>query len=115
MPRTKSEKYFHVKPENLNCAQSILKGFQNELSVPENLIEEFRACGGGRAANGVCGALHAAEHLLEKANKDSIKNEFEKEIGAITCIEIKREKKTACETCVRIADELLEKKLKTEN
>ena len=43
--RIKSETYFHSLPENLNCAQAILKGFQKEFDITDQEIEEFRAWG----------------------------------------------------------------------
>ena len=44
--------------ERLNCAQSILKGYQDEFEIPEEQINEFRAFGGGRAEeNSVRGTL----------------------------------------------------------
>lgn len=67
--RISSEKYFHVLPQNLNCAQAVLKGFQNEFQISEKEIEEYRAWGGGRAEGGVCGALFAAERLLRLTRK----------------------------------------------
>ena len=46
MLRKKSEKYFHAIPEQLNCAQAVLKGFQKEFDITDQEIEEFRAWGG---------------------------------------------------------------------
>jgi hypothetical protein len=109
--RIKSEKFFHVKPENLNCAQSVLKGFQNELNIEQSKIDDFRAFGGGRAPEGVCGALFAAEILLLERGKSSVKAEFAKQAGDITCYEIKKNAKTSCIQCVKIADEFLANKL----
>ncbi|MCL1868194.1 MAG: C-GCAxxG-C-C family protein [Paludibacter sp.] len=109
--RTTSEKFFHIKPENLNCAQSVLKGFHNELNIEQNEIDDFRAFGGGRAPEGLCGALFAAETLLAHRGKSSIRAEFAKQAGDITCFKIKKNAKTSCNQCVKIADELLAKKL----
>ena len=64
MSRNKSLSYFHIPPESLNCAQAILKGFQQEFGITDQEIEEFRNNGGGRAEGGICGALFAAEKLL---------------------------------------------------
>lgn len=49
--------YFHKEPEKLNCAQSILKAWQEDFEISDETIEEFRQWGGGRAEGGVCGAL----------------------------------------------------------
>ena len=104
-----SENYFHAEPEKLNCAQAILKGFQQTFNVPDSRIAEFKLWGGGRAPEGICGALFAAEILLAEQGKPSIKEEFKKKVGNIDCRSIKRINKTSCRDCVRIADELLEK------
>lgn len=109
--RIKSELYFHVKPENANCAQSVLRGFQKELNVPENLIEKFRSYGGGRAPEGTCGALFAADFLLEKISKDSIQGDFVQKAGSFSCREIRRKNQLSCLQCVGMADELLSEKL----
>ena len=110
MLRKKSEEYFHVLPEKLNCAQAILKGFQKEFDITDQEIEEFRAWGGGRAEGGMCGALFAAERLLCQAGKDSVVDEFRLKAGGLLCSEIK-EKQFTCTEYVRMADELVQKKL----
>lgn len=102
-----SSVYFHREPEKLNCAQSILKGFQKEFSVSDAEVEEFRAWGGGRAEGGVCGALFAADTLLKRNGLPSISGDFAKRVGYTTCKEIKGNKACSCPDCVRIADELL--------
>ena len=109
--RIKSEFYFHVLPEKLNCAQAILKGFQNEFNISDPEIEENRALGGGRTQSGICGALYSANRLLNQAGKPDITIEFNARVGAIHCLEIKK-LKVPCINCVRIADELLEKQMK---
>ena len=108
--KKKSEDFFHKKPENWNCAQAILKAYQEEFNISDSEIEDFRAFGGGRAKDGICGALFAAEKLLQERDSGSIKNDFEKEVGSLFCKEIKA-KKFPCADCVRIADELLKSSL----
>jgi hypothetical protein len=110
MSRTKSHLYFHVLPENLNCAQALLKGFQKEFDIADCEIEEYRAWGGGRAEAGMCGALFAAERLLCQVGKESVIQEFQKQAGSTLCKEIKANK-FSCSECVRIADELVEKNI----
>jgi len=109
--RKESSLHFHVQPENLNCAQAILKGFQKEFAVTDQEIEEYRAWGGGRAQDGICGALFSAERLLAQAGKPSITEEFNARAGDIRCREIKAIK-FSCIDCVRLADELIEKRIK---
>ena len=110
MSRKKSELYFHALPENLNCAQAVLKGFQKEFNISDSEIEEYRAWGGGRAEGGMCGALLAAERLLQQIGKESVVQEFKEQAGSTLCKDIKANK-FSCIECVRIADELVEKNI----
>lgn len=107
----KSDAFFHAQPENLNCAQAILKGFQLEFNISDSEIEEYRAWGGGRAEGGMCGALFAAERLLRQIGKESVVEEFNQKAGGVLCSNIK-EKHFTCAEYVRMADELVEKNLK---
>ncbi len=109
--RRKSELYFHTLPENLNCAQAVLKGFQNEFSITDQEVEEYRAWGGGRVQGGICGALYAAERLLRQAGKPGITEEFNSKAGEIHCLDIKA-LNFPCIECVRLADELVDKRMK---
>lgn len=110
MKRIKSEQYFHVLPENLNCAQSVLKGFQKQCNISNTEIEEFRAWGGGRAESGVCGALFAAERILSQSGNHSIVEKFREKAGGILCSELK-DINFSCAQYVQIADNLLEQEL----
>jgi len=109
--RIKSDLYFHSQPDNLNCAQAVLKGFQKEFNITDQEIEEYRAWGGGRAKDGICGALFSADMLLRKIGKPGITEEFKAIVGNVHCSEIKKAK-FSCIDCVRIADELMVKKIK---
>ena len=40
--RINSDQYFHTLPGNLNCAQAVLKGFQNEFQITEQEIEHLQ-------------------------------------------------------------------------
>ena len=107
-----SQNYLNAEPEKWNCTQSIFKGFQKEFNIPDSRIAEIKVFGGGRAPEGICGALFAAEILLAEQGKSSIKEKFKEKVGNITCLAIKREHKIPCRDCVRIADELLENEIK---
>ena len=104
--RIKSDIYFLRPPEKLNCAQSILKSFQEIFDISEEEIASFNAFGGGDAEGGICGALFAAKHLL-KEHKEELENKFKAELGNITCKELKANKKN-CFVCVACADRLAE-------
>lgn len=114
MKDSKSETFFHAQPNNWNCAQAIQKGLQNVTGLSDEEIEaEYRSKGGGRAEGGLCGALYSANRILEAKGLQPISNEFEAEAGAITCKALKGELKFPCINCVRLAEELAEKKLST--
>ncbi|MCK9155405.1 MAG: redox-active protein [Paludibacteraceae bacterium] len=109
--RRKSETYFHAEPEKLNCAQSVLKGFQKDFSISDETIAEFRAWGGGRAKDGKCGALFAANYLMDKIGKDHLDDAFKAHVSYIKCADIKGNKASSCANCVHVADELISKEL----
>lgn len=108
MERKKSMCFHRAKPENWNCAQAILKGFQQEFGVSDSEVEACRAYGGGRAEGGLCGALYMAERLLGEDSKKELEEAFARELGSVTCRELKRDK-VDCLSCVRLADELVER------
>ncbi len=96
-----------------NCSMSIIKSF-HESSAPMKTDElsEFSGFGGGRAPEGYCGALYAAEKLIDKSNSlgfKEIKNSFLEEAGSLKCREIRKLGKLPCEGCVRVTAELLNK------
>lgn len=106
--------YFHAKPNNWNCAQSIQKGFQDYTGLTDQEIEEkFRTKGGGRAEGGICGALYSAEQILEAKGilSSSIREDFLKKAGSTTCLQLKQELHFPCSSCVLLAEELLAEKL----
>ena len=111
MDKNKSLLYYHAAPYNYNCAQSILKGFQNEFQIEESEIDTYRANGGGKAEGGVCGALYAANRLLAQAGKSPISEEFSQQAGSIYCKDI-RGVRLPCKELVRIADDLLAERMK---
>ncbi len=109
----KAVDYFHKEPEKLNCAQAVLKAWQEDFGISDETIEEFRQWGGGRAQGGVCGALFAADYLLAKeGEKLSIKEPFVAKAGFSTCALLKSSGRVPCTTCVNIADELVKKNKK---
>ncbi|MDY6121572.1 MAG: C-GCAxxG-C-C family (seleno)protein [Porphyromonas sp.] len=115
MEKTKAEEFFHNKPNNWNCCQSVLKRFQNEINLDDEAIElHYRPCGGGRAEGGLCGALYAAEELMKKYELPSLKDSFRQVAGGLTCRELKTELKYPCVEAVRLAERLVEDRLSAE-
>lgn len=94
--------------ERLNCAQSILKAFGHRKDMTQNEIDVAQAFGGGKAAGGVCGALHAALLLLDGSErKQAFRDSFAERAGSENCREIRSKKIITCTQCVELAAELL--------
>lgn len=94
---------FREPPYMYNCAQTVCAAFGRE-----DLLDEMKACGGGKAPNGTCGALHAAL-VLAPERAASIQAEFEKRLGACKCRDLKGgETRVSCQDCVRTAAQLVE-------
>ncbi|MGL4595558.1 MAG: GDSL-type esterase/lipase family protein [Thermoguttaceae bacterium] len=85
-------------PKEYNCAQAIAKGFGRD-----DLVESLKASGGGRAPDGICGALYAVMLMTPENKHAEIKQLFEQSVGNIHCKEIKAVEKTPCPECVRRA------------
>ncbi len=104
----KKSAYEIFTTENLNCAQSVLKGHQEEFQVSDQMIADFKAFGGGRAEENMCGALYAATRLVEdEESRQHLISAFAEQTGSTKCREIRKAGKISCKECVRIASELL--------
>lgn len=101
--------------KKLNCAQAVLKAFQEQLNIPENIIDSFSAHGGGRAPEGHCGAVYAAEFIFGLAGvldaDINAVSHLESIAGSSRCTEIKAEKKLSCLGCVEVCTAYVEEKL----
>lgn len=96
------------KTERLNCAQSILRAFQPEREIPEDVIRRAGRLGRGRAEGGCCGALDAALRLAgEDGLRAQVRKAFVAKAGSEQCREIRRSKALSCEQCVELAATLL--------
>ena len=103
MSKEKAVEIFSEIPRTLNCAQAVAAGFDRT-----ELVAELAVCGGGRAPEGNCGALHAALQQLPAELHDTVKADFSRRAGALKCVEIKA-KGFPCKDCVALAAELVEK------
>lgn len=100
----KAYELFTAVPKQHNCAQAVAAGAERE-----DLAAELSSCGGGKAPEGLCGALYAALLLVKPENQAAVKEEFAAAAGALTCREIKGVSKYPCAECVRTAAGLAEK------
>lgn len=99
---------FEQKPKTCNCAQAVVKAFGRD-----DLFETMNSCGGGRAPEELCGALYGALMVLPEDRREEFKEQFRTAAGDVLCRPIRREGKTSCAQCVRIAAEILRQQ--TEN
>ena len=100
-------KVFRKDPERLNCAQSVLHAW-HEVSTDKSIaLADLKPFGGGRAPEGICGALHAA-CLVAPDHTEALKQNFAARLGSFYCKELRAAKVHPCETCVGQATELLE-------
>ena len=86
-----------------NCAQAVQAAFEDNPAETERLA----SCGGGKAPEGLCGALYAALTLSDESNTQIIRTKFREIVGAETCQEIKSKCKTSCPNCVEAASTIL--------
>lgn len=96
----KCSETYKAAPYFYNCAQAVVARFRPEL------LEAAGSCGGGRAPEGLCGALYGAM-MAEPEKAEEIKAAFAEAAGAVTCRQLKGECKTPCVTCIDIAEQLL--------
>ncbi len=90
--------------ERLNCAQSVLKGFQDQKMLSDEKISEFRGLGHGKADAGLCGALYAARQLMDTPSaRDRLSERFISQAGSDKCREIRSAGRIPCVECVRLA------------
>ncbi len=103
------ERALHAyKKDRLNCAQSVLRAFQPHPNISDEDILQAKYHGGGRAEEGLCGALYAALRLTDDpATRQQLKAEFVTKAGADKCREIRRAALIPCVECVRLAASLL--------
>jgi len=110
-----AESFFHKKPFNFNCTQSIMKSFQEENKFNDELIMDNSRMGGGRAPEGQCGAYYAARLVL-KDNTDhqtQLDTAFLKEMKSVYCRDIRPNKIVPCQQIVKLTAEFIENILKT--
>ncbi|MCU0858886.1 MAG: C-GCAxxG-C-C family protein [Pontiellaceae bacterium] len=99
----------HYKNGRGNCAQAVALAWKDKKQPESEHHSLFSGCGGGRAPEGLCGAVHAACELAGGHQKETIKEQFKARAnGQITCKEIRRNRIMTCTECVTTAAELLE-------
>lgn len=94
--------------ERLNCAQSVMRGFQEICEVTDAQIEDVKTMGHGKAEGGICGALYSAMLLAGDENaRKNLHGEFVGKAGSDKCREIRSAQRLSCGECVALASSLL--------
>jgi len=92
--------YFRGEKKD-NCAQALLKAFQKECTIDDELIAKAKGWGGGRAPDGLCGALYGAQLLFnDDAVRSALARAFGEAAGDILCKPIRKAKTMSCKQCV---------------
>ena len=94
--------FFTAVPRRHNCAQAVAAA----NGASQEQIAALASCGGGRAPEGLCGALYSAMTLAGAAKGDMIRKAFAMELGADTCRALKAAG-VPCLKCVETAERLL--------
>ena len=103
-------KYFHKPPGYYNCAQAVLKAFQEEYQITNDDITEFSKYGNGKAKDGHCGAYYAALELIKDKPElsDEFSKRFQEKSEYLSCFDIRFNYSMSCKNLVKLAVSLLE-------
>ena len=99
----KAVEIFSEVPRKCNCAQAVAAGLGRD-----DLLAELANCGGGRAPEGRCGALHAAMLISGEGKSAGVREKFIAAAGSEFCRVLKQELKFPCVRCVETAAALAE-------
>lgn len=99
-----------------SCSQSIMCAFADDVRISHDEAKKIAApYSGGRAIK--CGALYAGELVLKaKFGEDTklveeLDKQFQEEVGAMNCREIRSQNLRPCVGCVEESAKILEKML----
>ncbi len=100
---------FYKGLEQYNCAQAVLKSFEEHHEVTQRSIRKYSSYGSGEARGGVCGALFAARSLIKnRKHKKEFTRRFQEEVGTILCAEIMQFGYLSCAGCIYIAHKIVQ-------
>jgi hypothetical protein len=95
-----------------SCTNSVAWAFRDKFGVDDKAFLELDMFSGGRAPEGLCGALYAVKLIMERGGYgefEKIRSAFKEAAGSDKCREIRALKKLSCAECVSMAAELLDK------
>lgn len=102
---------FLFKKGRKNCAEAVAEAWQQVSGKDLDLTVNLAKCGSGRAPQGLCGAIYAAQLVCDEDKKAEISDRFADAAGSLGCREIRSMKKLSCTACVELAASLLEESL----
>lgn len=106
----KAKELFHLPPYNWNCAQAIHKAFATYTGLSDEEIElSYRPMGGGRAPEGMCGAIYAVRTIVGEGSETArqLTETFAERMGGLSCRELKGKHGRPCSLLVEEAETLL--------
>ncbi len=103
---------FLFKKGRKNCAEAVAEAWQKVSGRDPELKENLSKCGSGRAPQGLCGAIYAAQLVSDEDKKAELNDRFADAAGSLLCQEIRSMKKLSCPGCVELAAALLEENLR---
>ena len=112
-PGIKAVNVFRKPPHRLNCAQAVAHAWTSDAATAQTAIAEHASHGSGKAPTGECGALFAACQVAKRQGGDpeNLRQRFVAVHGHAACSEL-RARRVACEECVRVAAELVERNIR---
>ncbi|MFH1386890.1 MAG: C-GCAxxG-C-C family (seleno)protein [bacterium] len=114
MPSQKAKDHYlgRGKEGRFNCAQAIIKAFQEKFQLDDKLVKLFSSHGGGNAPGNVCGAYFAACHIIKQHHPNKLtdfQTFFLSHAGSVKCQEIRGQKKLSCLGCIEKSAEYVNK------
>lgn len=94
-----------------NCAEAVAEAWQKVSGKDPELKENLSVCGSGRAPQGLCGAVYAAQLLSGEDKEAGLSTRFADAAGSLLCGEIRAMRKLSCTACVELAAALLEENM----
>lgn len=94
-----------------NCAEAVAGAWQKVSGKDLEVTENLSRCGSGRAPQGLCGAVYAAQLVSDEDKKAELTGRFADAAGSLLCGEIRSMRKLSCTACVELAASLLEENL----
>jgi len=94
----------------LNCGQAVAQAFKEKFGLSNDFITALDSTGYGKAPEGVCGALYAAQIILcqiGNAKTKEIFKTFSDHAGSVYCSDIRKLRKVSCVGCVKKAASIL--------